>query len=433
MVYLGPKAGWPFRNNMCPVPPVHVRLNILLTHTLHTYLRTSTPESLVNMMWPDLFTSLYPLLLPTVLLIACAIGAYGYLFRYVTSRREPRENMDRINVYADYDEVHLDIVAVHGLGAHPYYSWKGKGPLSSSAAGESQGHDDFLKKDFKNVRILSYAYNADWFMDASLSTASQKALTFLRALSEFRKNTKKNPPILFIGHSFGGIIVKHAICFAHSELCFEDVNRNTAGILFLGTPHQGSLVSSFGKIIARHTKLSGSNAMLLKLLSYGSPALLNLKSDFSAAITPRPGQKLLPVYSFYETLPTFYCGVSLGVIVGPQSATLDIGQHISVETDHSGLNKCKAKTDQLYVKISSAIRDVQSCLQQESKPIAEWIMGSKDHAQIYKHQMDHERARGKVRAYGDIGEWLIESPEFKTWSDVEDYTRPIFWLRGGGE
>ncbi|KAI0852003.1 hypothetical protein F5Y00DRAFT_274251 [Daldinia vernicosa] len=370
--------------------------------------------------------------------ILCVVGAHRYLYRYVTSRREPREALDRITVFADYEEVHLDIVAVHGLGAHPYYSWKANAPPNSTGVPEEDEvginwleHDDFLKKDFKNVRILSYSYNADWFVDASLSTASQKALTFLETLSEFREKTKKTPPILFIGHSFGGILVKYAIHSAHSDSRFGDISRDTAGILFLGTPHQGSTVSWIGEILARLTILSGSDTTLLKLLSHGSSALLDLKRDFSAAVTSIINQKPLLVYSFYETLPTFRYGVSLGVIVGPQSATLDIGKHIPVNTDHSGLNKCKTRKDDLYVKICSAIQNVKSILQQQSEPIARWIMGSDDPARIFKHRVDHERARDKLRAYDNIGKWLIESPEFVAWSDIQECTQSTFWLRGG--
>ncbi|KAI8957928.1 hypothetical protein F5Y11DRAFT_352028 [Daldinia sp. FL1419] len=173
------------------------------------------------------------LILPAILLVGVV---HRFFFQYVTPRREPRENLDRITVYADYEEVHLDIVIVHGLGAHPYYSWKANGPSSDSREarkGDGVGinwleHEDFLKQDFKNVRILSYSYNADWFVDASLTTASQKALTFLEVLSGFRQKTKKTPPILFIGHSFGGIIVKYAIHLAHSDSHFTDTGRDTA-------------------------------------------------------------------------------------------------------------------------------------------------------------------------------------------------------------
>lgn len=105
-----------------------------------------------------------------------------------------------------------------------------------------------------------------------------------------------------------------AIHSAHSDSRFGDISRDTVGIIFLGTPHQGSTISWIGEILARLTILSGSDATLLKLLSHGSPALLDLKRDFSAAVTSIINQKPLLVYSFYETLPTFRYGVSLGVV-----------------------------------------------------------------------------------------------------------------------
>lgn len=105
-----------------------------------------------------------------------------------------------------------------------------------------------------------------------------------------------------------------AIHSAHSDSRFGDISRDTVGIIFLGTPHQGSTISWIGEILARLTILSGSDATLLKLLSHGSPALLDLKRDFSTAVTSIINRKPLLVYSFYETLPTFRYGVSLGVV-----------------------------------------------------------------------------------------------------------------------
>ncbi|KAI1408116.1 hypothetical protein F5Y13DRAFT_173037 [Hypoxylon sp. FL1857] len=139
----------------------------------------------------------------------------------------------------------------------------------------------------------------------------------------------------------------------------------------------------------------------------------------------------LPVYSFYETLRTFRYGLSLGVIVGPESATLDIGEHIPINTDHSGLNKCKSREDDLYVKIVTAVRGVYAALQQQSEPIMRWVIGSDDPTRVYKYRTDHERARGELRSSRNLGQWLIESPEFKTWANVSEGSSPTLWLRGG--
>ncbi|KAI1206212.1 uncharacterized protein F4807DRAFT_241332 [Annulohypoxylon truncatum] len=378
-----------------------------------------------------------------ILVVILCIGAFAYLSEYLTQRRESPEHLDRITQFDNCEDVYLDIVFVHGLGAHPYYTWTANGPRpglvpKSAPNGPSTKsemkinwleHDDFLKRDFKNARILSFGYNANWFMDASLSTAPQKALTFLRALSKFRQETKRTPPIIFIGHSFGGILIKYAIHEAYLNTEFRDVTVNTASILFLGTPHQGSPVSRIGEIFARLTSFSGSDATLLKLLRHHSPALLDLKRDFSKAWEHMRGsQRPLKIYSFYETKPTFKFGVSLGIIVDAHSATLDIGEFISVNTDHSGLNKCKTEKDELYKKICDAIKSVQANLQKAIEATAKWVIGSED---AYKHHKDHKLAREKLGRYDNIGEWLIDSPPFQNWSSFSDSSKRTLWLRGG--
>ena len=93
------------------------------------------------------------------------------------------------------------IVAVHGLGAHPEFTWtvtnKQAQPLqaeSSSKAGHASNKhrvnwlkdDAFLKEDFKKARIMTFGYNADWFVGAPMATAEQRAGTMLRELKRKR-------------------------------------------------------------------------------------------------------------------------------------------------------------------------------------------------------------------------------------------------------
>ncbi|KAI1460975.1 hypothetical protein F4805DRAFT_351509 [Annulohypoxylon moriforme] len=388
-----------------------------------------------------------PMLLSILFSAICIIGAHAFLFRYVTRRRENPEDLNKITRFDSCEDVYLDIVAVHGLGAHPYHSWTATGsdpssPPNPPVDGPSTGgktkinwleNDDFLKKDFPNARILSFGYNADWFMDASLSTAPQKADTFLRTLSEYRRKTKKTPPIVFIGHSFGGILVKYAIQKAYDDSNLGDISSNIAGMIFLGTPHQGSSVSWFGEILVRLTALSGSDATLLKLMRYHSQALLELKRNFSGVLTRMMNEKQLDtIYSFFETKFTYRFGIPLGVIVDDHSATLDVGNLWKIDTDHSGLNKCKTNNDEPYQSIRSAIMGIQSKLENQKERIAKWIMGSED---CKKHEIDHGMARGKLRQFNSpdetIGKWLIESPEFQGWSSFSESSKPTFWLRGG--
>ena len=91
------------------------------------------------------------------------------------------------------------IVAVHGLGAHPEFTWttihEQAHPLptqSSSDVGDASNRinwlkdDEFLKKDFKTAGIMTFGYNADWFIGAPMATAELRAWTLLRELKRAR-------------------------------------------------------------------------------------------------------------------------------------------------------------------------------------------------------------------------------------------------------
>ena len=97
------------------------------------------------------------------------------------------------------------IIAVHGLGAHPIHTWEGK----PTGDGNSKLHllNHLLLKDFPTARILSFAYNSDWLVNAPEKTAQQIGQGLLDALVKNRGGSRRLP-IVFIGHSFGGIVIK---------------------------------------------------------------------------------------------------------------------------------------------------------------------------------------------------------------------------------
>lgn len=103
------------------------------------------------------------------------------------------------------------IVAVHGLGAHPDHTWEGK-PVCEN---QQRLHllKDLLPGDFPATRILSFAYNSDWLVDAPETTAQQISQRLIKKLEE-RRGDSQRLPIIFMGHSFGGIVIKE-VCVSH--------------------------------------------------------------------------------------------------------------------------------------------------------------------------------------------------------------------------
>ena len=107
------------------------------------------------------------------------------------------------------------IVAVHGLGAHPEHTWEGK-PADKD---HPKPHllRDLLSHSFPTARISSFAYNSDWLVDAPEKTAQQIGQKLLEELVE-RRGDSQRLPIIFMGHSFGGIFIKEVRVSYHMVL-----------------------------------------------------------------------------------------------------------------------------------------------------------------------------------------------------------------------
>jgi hypothetical protein len=98
-------------------------------------------------------------------------------------------------------------VAVHGLGGDALKTW--------TAENGKMWLRDFLPDDLKNgaspcfARVMTFGYDVNVYSKA----ASQRSFTFaedlLTALHDYRQGSSASRrPIIFIGHSLGGIVIK---------------------------------------------------------------------------------------------------------------------------------------------------------------------------------------------------------------------------------
>lgn len=98
----------------------------------------------------------------------------------------------------------LSIIAVTGLGAHAFGSWKER-------KSGNMWLRDFLPEDLQenhhSARILTYGY--DTRLAGSMSGAYIYDLSkqFLEAVEDARCR-EPHRPIIFIGHSLGGLVIK---------------------------------------------------------------------------------------------------------------------------------------------------------------------------------------------------------------------------------
>ncbi|RNJ54369.1 F-box/WD repeat-containing protein 9 [Verticillium nonalfalfae] len=206
------------------------------------------------------------------------------------------------------------IVAVHGLGTHPERTWEALPPRSKDSTEKTQPVHllrHFLKEDFPEARILLHAHNSDWMINAPIKTARQIGEQLVAELTE-HLSKHLCLPIVFIGHSFGGIIIKEALC-AHGERS-SDIIDNTHAIIFLGTPHLGSPLSVIGATVTAMTSVLGSSNTLLLMLGHRNDQLLDLERRFNSLIKLKDARRgKTELLAFSEAKPLTLGWLSFGL------------------------------------------------------------------------------------------------------------------------
>jgi hypothetical protein len=100
--------------------------------------------------------------------------------------------------------------------------------------------------------------------------------------------------------------LKQALSIAQRD--YKEIYRATRGVIFLGTPHRGSKLSWLARFIATLAIPFGSNKALLNNLKYHSKDLEKKTDDFSKSC------QRMYIACFYEKLPMYLLGISLGLV-----------------------------------------------------------------------------------------------------------------------
>ncbi|CEJ56419.1 Putative LipA and NB-ARC domain protein [Penicillium brasilianum] len=254
----------------------------------------------------------------------------------------------------------VDIVFVHGLNGHPENSWTSK---TSGCFWPVDLLPDVLAQ--LRPRILTYGYNANVaaFTDgASRDSIVSHAETLASNLAANRNlRSCSDRPIIFVCHSLGGLVVKRALIYSRSlsnekTEHLRSVYVSTFGILFLGTPHNGSDVAKWGLLLHKictavlPKKVMEGSPQLIKALQTNNETLQHINSLF-ADIMSR-----FHIYLFHETRSMDVRGTREIIVDEASAAPYFEGvERGGIEADHSHMCKFDDENSSGYEVVAEAI------------------------------------------------------------------------------
>ncbi|KAL2689915.1 hypothetical protein Neosp_003979 [[Neocosmospora] mangrovei] len=241
------------------------------------------------------------------------------------------------------DEAIVDIVAVHGLNPrnkpdqeHAWDTWR----TPAGPEGKLWLRDE-LPKELPHARIFLYEYNSTAVYGKDRTTFIDKVNAFLESMRIDRRKAPRRP-LLLLGHSLGGLLIKQALINAHNNEKYEDIKLATQGLAFFATPHDGGKQSlvNIGQIAAKIALNLG--------FQKGDNILETLKegSMFSDLMHEHWKQRLLeyPIVSFWGALDTLSEVSLIPIQVVPRESTSFglPGKHenvVSLQASHGGVCK----------------------------------------------------------------------------------------------
>ncbi|KAL2423311.1 hypothetical protein ABEF95_006157 [Exophiala dermatitidis] len=239
-------------------------------------------------------------------------------------------------VYAA-EEPLVDIVFVHGLNGHPRNTWSTSKPDVFWLA-------DLLPAALRDQRprILTYGYDA--------------------TVAAFTDGVSKDKIHDHAEHLASRLVANRASVRHHQHTeRLRSIYVSTYGILFLGTPHNGSNLAKWGSLlqkicaVAFPKKFLDSSPQLVHALQANNETLQNINRLFIELI----GR--FHVSFFYESKPTDLKGTREFVVEEDSAAALIQGvERMGIEKDHSHMCKFEDESSPGYDVVAATIQKYAS-------------------------------------------------------------------------
>lgn len=272
----------------------------------------------------------------------------------VLTTQEFDANDYKLHLLIDPEEADVDIVAVHGLDGHWKSSWTADNGVFWLR--------DLLPLELPRARIFSFGHNSRTRGSSTPLTQdiSHHGKDLVSSLSNERYLTgTESRPIIFIGHSLGGLVIKSALLesdrasVGHLER-HKSTKISTGAVLYLATPHQGGEGVSLAQIVTRvYSVFSHTNAKLLAQIAPGSDWLQDLQSRYNSI------SHHFETTFFYETRETSLPLLGKLLLVPKFSAVVPgarDAEDVSMPADHISIVKYSGPDDPNFQRVVERLR-----------------------------------------------------------------------------
>jgi hypothetical protein len=217
---------------------------------------------------------------------------------------------------------------------------------------------DLLCAQYPTARIITYGYDAN--VTALWKNASGEVLrghgkALAYAVSNSRPNEDKRP-LFFVAHSLGGLVTEQALLVSlePGEPRLYNIAVCTAGVIFMGTPHSGSYLATWGYTLARLLdRVWTTNKNLLSPLKERSEVLRAVEEVFQRQLSADGVLSKVKIFCFYETVAVNV----VGFVVPEESATILPYPNCGIDANHMDMTKFSSTQDAGFISLKGVLDD----------------------------------------------------------------------------
>ncbi|KAL8910028.1 MAG: hypothetical protein Q9171_004654 [Xanthocarpia ochracea] len=280
-------------------------------------------------------------------------------------------------------------------------------------------------------------YESKWFgkgaINQRLNIVGEQ---LIRNLSKLRSQRGPKPPIVFVCHSLGGLVVEQALIWAKlHQSSFPDAYASIVGCVFLGVPFRGTKAQIKASALASMAQVFGvaENSSLLKSLKEDSETLRDLLYEFSSLAT----EAKLRMFCFFEQHESELLKYApKEMLVKESSAVIDGVDRGPLPSDHFGLNKFTGPKDGAYSMVSSEISTIvqlaPSIRKSRENAKRQNIIDNGDYIDILEalRATDPEQDMKESMAGRPASQafWVLKNEIYDQWKTME--ASQLLWIHG---